>query len=132
MKKVDAFYNHFSGWIWACPVCNDKKYDGTFIPVADKVVPGEPGVCSKCYPGVLGATSVEIRKGVFVPGTDLNIRKRTVELAIADGRAYELVFPNDHEKIMKELRKRNRENMNFIPGETLADIVAENKAHGVK
>jgi hypothetical protein len=132
MKKVKAFYNHHSEWIWACPVCNKKEYDGTFIPVADKAVPGEPGVCSKCYPEVLGATMVEVRKNVFVPGTDLNIRIATIEKADKEGRAYEIVFPKDKDKIMKELRKRDKANMNWLPGESLADIVKENKKHGVK
>jgi hypothetical protein len=35
------------------------------------------------------------------------------------------------EKIMAELRKRPMKNMNWYPGETLEDIIKENKEHGI-
>lgn len=120
------------GWAWACPVCNDREYDGTFSPKADKATEGELGVCSKCFPEILGATSVEIRPGVFVPGTDMNLRAATLEKAKTAERAYEIIFPKKRKAIMEALNLRNRRNMNWVPGETLADILAENVEHGVK
>jgi len=132
-KKVKAFYNHNCGWAWACPVHDKRKYDGTFTPIkAVKAVQGQLGVCDECYPDILGGSMVEVRPGVFVPGVDVNKREAALAQAILDNRAYHIVFPRDKNKIMEALRLRDRENMNWIPGESLQDILDENKAHGVK
>ena len=129
--KVKAFYNWMSEWIWACPVCNDVPYDGSFVPVADKAAEGHPGICSKCYPEILGAATVEIKPEVFIPGIDNNLKRRAFEMAESKGEVYDIVFPKDKSLIMEILRKRQRVNMNWIPGETLADLERENTEHGV-
>ena len=131
MKSIKAFYNHNCGWAWACPECNEKEYDGTFAPVAEMAHDDRPGVCSRCYPDILGKSVVEVKPGVFVPGIDTNKQQATIEQATADGRAYKITFPRQRKKIMAALRKRNKINMNYVPGETLEDILDENRRNGV-
>lgn len=58
-------------------------------------------------------------------------RNVALQKAMKDDALYEVIFPEDEEKIMTELRKREAKNMNLMPGETLEDIIIENVRHGI-
>jgi len=123
MKKIFAKYNWFSKWIAECPV------HGNFV--CESVIPGEPFICSRCYPGIHQTMQVIGEKNRVITIPDEACRSASYEKAVREEGLYEVVFPKDMEKIMMELRKRKPKNMNWYPGETLEDIIKENKEHGI-
>lgn len=129
MEKIYARFNWSPGWIADCPNCNKEPYDGTQRGrVAEIAKPGQPFVCSREYPDI-HATMPMLYEGktIFVP--DEAKRKKAFERAQADGRVYEVVFPDDAKKIMRALQRRPRRAMNWWPGVTLEELKAENKEH---
>jgi hypothetical protein len=122
-KKVIAFYNWNSKWTGECPVCGHGAYES--------VAPGKPFICSRCYPGINATmlTMGENSRVISVP--DMAARDMAYEKAVRENGLFDVVFPKNMEKIMAELRKRPMKNMNWYPGETLEDIIKENKEHGI-
>lgn len=131
MQQVKAYYNWLSGWIWDCPKCNDKPYDGTKPNISEKAGKGKPGICSRCYPGIHAMMQANY-EGRLVQVPDLSARARAYAEAEKRGEIYEVVFPRNEEKIMALLRKRPRKNMNWWPGISLKELQRENIEHGVE
>ena len=133
LPKVYARHNWASGWIADCPICNAHlpEYDGTDTRVAEAVSPGKPFICSKCNTGLHAMMPMKFNNAI-IQTADLATRQRAIEMAAENGLVYEVVFPQKKEKIMLELRKRPPQNMNWHPGETVADLRRQNKNHKVK
>jgi len=53
------------------------------------------------------------------------------QAAAMAGRVYDVEFPPDLSEIWSVLHARPEENQNWEPGETLAQLRAENEAHGL-
>ena len=130
LPKVYARHNWASGWIADCPECNAHlpEFDGTDTRVAEGVKPGEPFICSKCNPGLHAMMPVKFNNNV-INVADFNLRQRAIEMAAEKGQVFEVVFPEEKEAIMSELRKRPPQNMNWHPGETVANLKRQNKKH---
>jgi hypothetical protein len=59
-------------------------------------------------------------------------RNETIKQLRANGKVYPITYPDNLDKIFAVLRKRPGINQNMNPGETLADLVKENAAYGIK
>jgi hypothetical protein len=122
-KKAKARFNH-GRWIADCPDCLG----------AENVSPGEKFICGNEFPNKHAHLykKVKTKKGDrYIRGPDIAKRKRAAADAAAQGKRYSVVWPKDAEEIVQVLRMRPTENMNWEPGETLADLRRENEEHGI-
>lgn len=84
---------------------------------AELVAPGVPFICGSCYPQAFSGDAAECA--------------RWGRIAAARGEAHEVQFPEDAAALEAALAGRDEGNRNWTPGETLADLEAENAAHGI-
>lgn len=84
---------------------------------AELVRPGVPFICGSCYPQAFSG--------------DPDERARWLRIAAARGEAHEVEFPAEAAQIESVLGVREPDHRNWTPGETLADLEAENAAHGL-
>ena len=130
--NAKAYVNH-GRWLARCPDCSG----------ANLVTRGELMVCghTSCFPG-LNATAQRIKPGLedlppkkwlFVNVPDLAEREATRQEAIKRGKGYEVEFPSPRQEqaIMKALRPRPVDAMNWQPGETVNALNALNQEMGV-
>lgn len=118
-----AYVNH-GRWIVDCPECGSpirfEPKDGTLV------------YCGVCNPGIM-ATAFARRTDRY--GRELFDRvpdheKR--EEARRNAKPFKVTVPRNWQKIFETLRKRHVSFMNWLPGETLADLIAENVRHGLE
>ena len=67
---------------------------------------------------------------VQAPHTDKIFDTRAA--AVEAGQEYEVEYPAERVAIEAALRPRPVENMNWYPGETVEDLIAENIEHGLE
>ena len=116
--KVKAFLNH-GRWLVECP--EDRKH-------YNEVSSGQVDfICLGCYPDLRSVLYRQRTDGLLEPVPDEAKR----EITKREAKHHEIIFPRDIPAIMELLRQRNVSEMNWLPGETLADLKAENTAHGV-
>lgn len=122
MKQLLAEINH-ARWIVRCPVCAEQ---GTLT--AAQVKPGDVFVCPTEYPDMLAMTFIPNprKAGALNQVPDEELRKQTLQAALAAGDAFEVVFPAEKEAIEAVLRPRLPAFRNWVPGETLQDLQQEN------
>lgn len=123
--QVDVYMNH-GRWLMDCPVC------GTPILVIDE----KELICPACFPDMLAKIFLPLPSPPYPPGAtrpadDFERIAKARQKAREQGQAWRPKFPAERQQIERVLRKRRMENMNWKPGETLADLSAENKAHGL-
>lgn len=117
--KLKVFINH-GRYMVHCPTCNNAHT----VELNVKTF-----VCAACWQG-LNAKKFETDKfGALVDVPHVQKIFETRDQAKAAGEEHELEFPSA--EVMKILRPRPVENMNWIPGETLEFLRAENKDHGL-
>ncbi len=121
---VKAYMNH-GRWLWRCPDCGSVNFV-------------EKDVCAADFPGTL-AKALQIKPGhenkprpLFIPVADLEERKAARQEAKTAGKVRNIVLPKEQAAIEKLLRPRDVVNMNWYPGESVDDLLAENKTHGVQ
>lgn len=117
-----AYVNH-SRWLVDCPACG----------AAIRIDPaqGDRAICGNCNPGLFAIRFV--RRVVdgeesFYPVPDERKRAETARTSTP----FAFVLPPDWEEIFRILRLRPVANMNWLPGETLQHLIAENIQHGLQ
>lgn len=124
-KSVVEARLNWGNWIADCPIHGEG--------VAELVKPGQDFICSRCYPGIHAQTRVPHPQNnalrISVP--DIAAREEAIKLAEAEGHVYQVVFPKEMEQIMAIVRLRPLRNMNWRPGQSLADLRRENEEYGV-
>lgn len=115
-----AYYNH-GRWMINCPRCG-----------APHVVFGETVVCAQCWPQLFATKFETDRFGALVQVPHVDLIRETQMQAIAAGECYEPVYPDERHEIERILRGRQIPNMNWMPGETVQQLLDENAAHGVE
>lgn len=126
MESIITYYNR-GRWIATCPVCREalevKRGQSTFI-------------CTVCFPALraMGYTQHTDKRGKVIlrPCPDVDARAAAKAKAEQAGRVYRLIFPGDAKDMEKVMRKRPLDKRNWIPGETLQDLKAQNMAHGLE
>lgn len=122
-KKAKARFNH-GRWIADCPDCLG----------AENVSPGDKFICGNEFPNKHAYLYKRIKtnKGDrYRRVADIAKRKRAEADAVALGKRYAITWPKEKDEIEQVLRMRPVENMNWEPGETLADLRQENEEHGI-
>lgn len=122
MESIVVYHNH-GRWLATCPVCRE----------ANEVKRGQSTlICIVCNPGIkaMGYVPHTDRRGKVIlrPCPDVDARAE----AKAKARVYRLIFPADAKDMEKVMRKRPLDKRNWIPGETLQDLKAQNIAHGLE
>jgi len=120
MDTVQARLNH-GRWIWDCPDC---KAGNRVKPKDELVFCGS----EKCYPGKV-KKKLDVINGAVVEGIDFEAQKRAKRKAWAEGKVYEIEFPDNHAEIVKVLRKRKEEHQCWEPGETIEDLLLEERTN---
>lgn len=116
--KLQAFINH-GRYVVRCPKCEN------FHQVTDRTL-----VCAACWTDMRAQKIVLDRFGAMVPAPHVELIMETIQKAREAGEEYEIEYPDP--QIMKSLRSRPIENMNWMPGESLAFIQQENEDHGLE
>ncbi len=63
---------------------------------------------------------------------DLALRAISRKQAREANQVYEVIFPEERQRIEAITRLRSVQNMNWIPGMTVEDLLRENEEYGVK
>jgi hypothetical protein len=125
-----AYFNH-GRWLADCPVCGS--------PIGVSPEKADLAVCPICSPGLFASKQVEVPLSdedklleptatkAFRTIPDGEARRAVFELA----RKHHILFPDDWKKIEDMLRMRETRFMNWLPGETLDMLKAENIEHQV-
>lgn len=121
MKQIYARLN-WGRWIADCPVHGEG--------VAEAVRPGEPMICSRCYPAIYATMPVQI-KGIQKDIPDLAMRTHARKQAADADQVYEVLFPEEKDEIEAVTRVRPMQNVNWVPGMTVEDLRRENAEYGV-
>ena len=118
-------YMNWGVWKWKCPDCGSTNL-------------AENDICQACFPE-MKAMANQMKPGhenklrpLFVPVVDLEARQAERQRAQAAGKVWQVVFPQQRAAIEQALRPRLEQNMNWYPGDSLALLKADNKAHGVQ
>jgi hypothetical protein len=107
-------------WKFHCPKCK------SVLPAEEKGV-----VCPSCHPEIRAVAMKPIPGGLLRPVPDVELREETRQKARLAGEEYVPIFPVEKEQIEKITRLRsNVANINWEPGESLADLLTQNVAHG--
>ena len=118
MKIIKASFN-WGRWIWDCPDCNASNI----------ISPGQTmAICGECYPDKM-AKKQTIINNVVVDGLDHKKQTDAKRQAFGENRVYKIRYPKSHKKIVEALRYRKTEHMCWEPGETVEDLLEENKSH---
>ena len=121
---VEAMYNG-GRWIVRCP---DDPQGRHFVEVKKDQ---QDFICTGCYPDLRAAAFKRRDDDLFIPVPDDALRQAATDQAIADGRQYIILFPDNVTEIEDVLLQRPTEAMNWLPGETMDFLLEENAEHGV-
>lgn len=117
--EVSAFMNH-GRWIILCPRCH----------TALEAIEGSV-VCGVCFPKIRAQALELIDGGLLRSVPDSVLVAGATKQAEERGEKYAIKFPAERSQIEAVLRQRaNVANINWHPGETVADLIEQNKAHG--
>ena len=121
-------------WKALCPTCGNSCH----VDLISNTI-----VCSTCYPSLRAMAYQQISGGLLRPVPDVQMRSDARRQAEADGAVYDVTFPAEREQIEQVLRARpTKYNMHWYyenhptlkrlgkTVETVADLMAENEAHG--
>jgi len=122
METVKAYINH-GRWLVDCPKHGKNGAVEVAPDTAEYIAP-----C--CYPGVI-AQFTGVVKGQIKNVVDTSARATARRMAHEKGEVYQIVFPKNADKILAIIQKRPIQNQNWIPGETLKFLQAENDLHEV-
>ena len=120
MKTLKARLNH-GRWIVDCPDCTS----------ACLAIPGQDFFCmDEALAAARAEFDLEGRDKLTIPSHEFLARAYKMSAGLTH---YPVKFPPDKDAIDDLMTLRpNDENKNWEPGETLADLRRENKAHGIK
>ena len=102
-----------------CPKCRNAH-----------VVENATLICAACWKGLRAMKFETDKFGALVQVPHVEMIFETRDQAKAAGEEYELEYPPA--EIMKILRVRPYENMNWFPSESVEALIAENEAHGLE
>jgi hypothetical protein len=122
---VTAILNH-GRWIVMCP--DDPMGMHAMVVDPNKSI---LFVCASCYPDVRAKAFQKGEDELFRAVDDKPKQQAARDQAALEGRAYKIIFPDNVDEIIDAVRYRPTINMNWIPGETLEFLRAENIAHNV-
>jgi hypothetical protein len=121
---VTAFLNA-GRWVVRCPDDPDGLH-------SVEVHPGDATfVCAACYPGMRKSVFKMRADGYFDSVPDAFAQAEAFSQATADGHTYVILFPDNADEILAVVRQRPTANMNWLPGEDIDFLMAENVANGV-
>jgi len=121
MAQAAAYYN-WGRWLAPCPKCkvaNDIQPDQTTF------------TCPACRPDLRAWAIKMDADGFGRPVADTAKQVAAAEQAIEAGEVYGIVWPENWREIEAALRARPVPAMNWLPGEDVADLLAENEARGL-
>lgn len=116
MPKTLAFMNH-GRWLHTCPECL-------------AALPVDRDICPICYPDAMAILYAPVRGNLMRKVPDEELRARAHAKAAANNELYMPVFPAARDQIERVLRMRDRQHMNWEPGESLDMLIADNIEHG--
>ncbi len=123
MKTRGIAYVNHGRWLVDCPEC------GAPVPFDPK---DGAAVCGVCFPGITAMAFAKrmdkYGRELYVPVPDTEKREEAMKKA----KSFKPVMPDDWKSLYEELRKRHISKMNWLPGETLNDLRAENILHGLE
>jgi hypothetical protein len=85
-------------------------------------------ICGNCYSDKF-AVKEAIVNGVIVRGYSKQKQDNAKREAWAKDEVYEISFPKNYKKIEDALRLRKEEHQSWEVGETIEDLIIENKTH---
>lgn len=123
LNKRPAIYNH-GRWLIACARCSIP------LPARDDGV-----VCPVCHPEMTARYNVPLASPPYPQGATRSVpdtirREQARARADAQGEVYYPDYPKEKAKIEAILRGRKIQNMNWVPGESLAFLIEDNLRHG--
>lgn len=84
--------------------------------------------CGGCYKDKQ-ARKAAVVNDVIVMGYDKKKQDNAKREAWANDEVYKIVFPSNHKEIVDTLRIRKKEHMSWEVGETIDDLLKEEKTH---
>lgn len=121
MSTVTAYLN-FGRWLVDCPKHGKNGATEVTLGTTEYIAP-----C--CYPGSV-AQFVGVTKGRITVIPDESARATARNLALENDEVYQVIFPEDAPQILEALAVRPIKNQNWVPGETVEFLQAENVEHG--
>ena len=120
MRTMIPAYMNNGRWILHCPKC------ATALNAWDSGV-----ICPRCHPGVLAKALQPIKGGLFRAVGDIELIEQARTQARELSEEYFPQYPEEKAAIEKVLRLRpDPRNMNWEPGESVADLRLQNIEHG--
>lgn len=119
---VQAYFN-FGRWVVECP-----KHGKNGATVVTRETTEYIAPC--CYPGSI-AQFVGVVKNRITTVPDTSARATARVQAQVNDEIYEVIFPAETDQILEIVSARPLQNQNWLPGETLEFLQAENDEHGV-
>jgi hypothetical protein len=125
-----AYVNH-GQWLADCPTCGS--------PIRVDPLKPDQAICGACHPQLFATKQVEVPVTVedlkieptatrsFRSIPDGEVRRKAYDVA----EKHKIVFPENWQEIIDTLRSRRTQYMNWLPGETVDVLIAENIEHGV-
>ena len=120
MTTLIAYINH-GRYMVDCPKCGNAH---VVERSADTLV------CPACWTGLRAQKFITDSYGALISVPHVELIFETRQQAQAAGDEYLIEYPPA--EIMDVLRVRPIQNMNWVPGETIEDLHAENVAHGLE
>lgn len=120
MTTLTVFINH-GRMMATCPRCHNTH-------IIDRVQ--TTLICPACWNGLKAEKLVQDLYGAWVLAPHTQLIDDTVLQAREAGEEYELGLPDP--QIMNILRARPVENINWLPGETIEQLIQENIDHGLE
>lgn len=120
--NLTAFYNH-GRWLVTCPRCWN---------VLEMIDSDATVQCVACWPNLRAVKYEPDRFGALVAVPHTELIAETQQAVVDAGEEYGVEYPADKTRIEEVLRVREIINMNWYPGETVADLAAENSEHGLE
>lgn len=117
--QLQAYVNN-GRWIMDCPTC------ATPLPARET-----PVVCPRCHPDMLARAWRQMSNGDLRPVVDYELVAAAQTHAREKDEEYTPIYPAEREQIERILRMRPApKNMNWIPEETVQDLIDQNVEHG--
>jgi hypothetical protein len=113
-------------WIVMCPDDPSGTHAMQVNPDSDTTV-----ICAGCYPDIRATAMQQGDDGLFRPVPDVAKQQAAQDQAAADGHVYTINYPDNMQDILAAVQYRPTQNMNWLPGESLDFMKAENAFHGV-
>lgn len=122
METVKAYLN-YGRWLVRCPKHGKNGLLEVTPQTKDYIAP-----C--CFPGIV-ASFPSVIKGRVMQLPDVSARATARKLAQQAGEIYSIEFPENMQEILDIVKLRPIQNQNWIMGETIDQLQADNVANGI-